>query len=157
LLGKQNLYEHSVRVPLIVAGPGIKAGHRSTALCYLFDVMPTLCALAGVPIPAGVDGLSLVPQLQGRAGGRPELFFAYREDQRSVRDARWKLIEYPRVGMQQLFDLRRDPDERRNRAGEARYRRQLQALQGRLAAWQRAVGDPLLTNDVRGRRAGESP
>ena len=49
LIGKQNLYEHSVRVPLIISGPGIPAGKRTDAMCYLFDVLPTLGKLCGVP------------------------------------------------------------------------------------------------------------
>ena len=48
LMGKQNLYEHSVRVPLLIAGPGVPGSLRSESLCYLQDVFPTLADLAGV-------------------------------------------------------------------------------------------------------------
>ena len=51
LIGKQNLYEHSMRVPLIIAGPGIPAGTQTDAMCYLYDVLPTLGKLCGVTNP----------------------------------------------------------------------------------------------------------
>ena len=56
LLGKQSLYEHSMRSPLILAGPGIPAGRSTAAFTYLFDLFPTICALAGVKPPAGLAG-----------------------------------------------------------------------------------------------------
>jgi arylsulfatase A-like enzyme len=147
LLGKQSVYEHSVRVPLIVSGPGIRRNQRSDALCYLLDVMPTLCELAGVRRPLGVEGISLKEVLHHKSAPiRDELFFAYRADQRSIRDDRWKLIEYPRSQIRQLFDLRRDPSENTNLADDPRHRDRLLALQARLATWQRELGDPLVTN-----------
>ena len=60
LMGKQNLYQHSVNVPLLIAGPGIPRGDSTPALCYLIDLFPTLCDLAGAEVPAGLDGRSLV-------------------------------------------------------------------------------------------------
>ena len=53
LLGKQNLYDHSVRVPLIVRGPGVPSGKRVDALTHTYDVYPTLCDLAGLEVPTG--------------------------------------------------------------------------------------------------------
>ena len=61
LMGKQNLYDHSVRVPLIFAGPGIPQGEQRDALVYLLDIFPTLCDLTGTDIPASVEGHSLKP------------------------------------------------------------------------------------------------
>ena len=73
LFGKQSLYEHSMKSPLIFAGPGIPRG-RSAALAYLYDIFPTVCDLAGVVVPPSVDGKSLVPVIRrrerGGAGGR---------------------------------------------------------------------------------------
>src|SRR5262249_12278494 len=66
LFGKQNLYEHSMRSPLIVAGPGVPRGKRADAMCYLMDIFPTLGALAGVTPPDGNEGVSLAPVLEGR-------------------------------------------------------------------------------------------
>ena len=63
LMGKQNCYEHSVRVPLIFAGPGVPEGRRSDAYVYLFDIFATLCELTGTPRPSTVEGESLVPAM----------------------------------------------------------------------------------------------
>ena len=114
LIGKQNLYEHSVRVPLIVKGPGIPAGKTTAALCYLFDVMPTLGKLCRVTGPKSSEGVDLSGVLRDPTmPGRQRLLFAYKSVQRAVCDDRWKLIRYPLVDRTQLFDfdLQVDPDE----------------------------------------------
>ena len=66
-MGMQNLYEHSMRAPLIFSGPGVPKGKISDALVYLFDVFPAICDLTGLQIPDGVDGKSLGPILRGKA------------------------------------------------------------------------------------------
>lgn len=119
LFGKQNLYEHSMRAPLILAGPGVPRGRRSDAMTYLLDVFPTLGSLAGVPAPEGSEGLSLAPVLAGATRTRRDsIFTAYGNSQRAIRDDRWKLIVYPRINKTQLFDLRGDPDERHDLADD---------------------------------------
>jgi arylsulfatase A-like enzyme len=120
LMGKQSLYEHSTRVPLIFAGPGIPRDRRTDALVYLLDIFPTLCELTGAPIPATVDGASLLPTMHGKYG-RGTLYLAYTDKHRGVRTDRHKLIEYVLDGrrhMTQLFDLREDPWELRNLADD---------------------------------------
>lgn len=120
LMGKQSVYEHSVRVPLLMSGPGIPRGERRDSLCYLLDIFPTVCELAGLPIPQSVQGCSLVPALRDPAAVvRDSLYLAYSSVQRAVKDGRCKLIEYVVGGerMTQLFDLARDPWERENLAG----------------------------------------
>lgn len=134
LMGKQNLYESSVRVPLLFCGPGIPRGHRNDALVYLSDVFPTLCDLAGLPVPATVEGRSLVPTMRGEASGYPALYLAYRELQRGVRTRQYKLIEYVVNGRRtvtQLFDVAADPWETRNLAtdeGRARLLAEMREL-----------------------------
>lgn len=111
LFGKQSLYEHSMQAPLIFSGPGIPHG-QSDAFCYLFDIFPTVCDLAHVPIPAGLDGKSLAPVIDGKSTGvRDDIFLAYRNVMRGVRHGDWKLIRYPQVNVTQLFNLREDPLE----------------------------------------------
>ncbi|MBA3697765.1 MAG: sulfatase-like hydrolase/transferase [Planctomycetes bacterium] len=144
LLGKQNLYEHSMRAPLIIAGPGLPAGKRSAALCHLLDIFPTLGDLAGVPAPTGSEGQSLGPVLRGQSDtARPLIGTAYRKVQRAVTDGRWKLIAYPQVPRVQLFDLQSDPDERQDLAGDPANAVRLAGLVTALQGWQRAHGDPL--------------
>jgi arylsulfatase A-like enzyme len=144
LLGKQNLYDHSMRPPLLLAGPGVPKGGRSDALCYLFDLAPTVCELAGVPTPATVEGKSLVPVLAGRqAKVRDTIFLAYRDVQRAARTERWKLIRYPRINKSQFFELSSDPDELRDLAGDPAHKETLERMTALLAEEQRAAGDKL--------------
>ena len=143
LFGKQNVYEHATHEPLLIAGPGIPKGKRSEAFCYLLDIFPTLGALCGVSAPEGSEGLSLLPVIRGEvAQRRDSVFTAYRHLHRAVRDDRWKLIVYPQIGYTQLFDLRRDPFERRNLADRPAYDGQVQRLTALLHGWQQRLGDP---------------
>ncbi|QDU21067.1 sulfatase-like hydrolase/transferase [Urbifossiella limnaea] len=145
LLGKQNLYEHSTKAPLLMTGPGIPAGSRSAAFVYLFDLFPTACEWFGVAPPAGVDGRSLTGVIAGRqVGVREVVFGAYRDVQRSVRTERWKLIRYPKIGRTQLFDLHADPDELRDLSTDPAHAAALREMTDRLSAEQRAWADPLL-------------
>jgi arylsulfatase A-like enzyme len=145
LLGKQNLYEHSMRSPAVIAGPGVPAGVRTSALCYLPDLVATVGDLAGVAPPAASECTSLLPVLRGeQPQARPELLLAYRDVQRALVTTDWKLIQYPAAGRTQLFDLAKDPNELVDRAGEPAVRDRRTELEARLEAAQRAAGDPLL-------------
>jgi arylsulfatase A-like enzyme len=144
LFGKQSLYEHSMRTPLIFAGPGIPKGKRTDAMCYLLDVFPTIGDLAGVPAPEGSEGLSLVPILNGqKTAVRDSIFTAYAKVQRAVRDDRWKLIVYPRINKTQLFDLKADPDERNDLAGNPDHASEIERLTALLKQWQGRLDDTL--------------
>jgi len=115
LLGKQNLYQHSMGTPLIISGPGISQQTDRQQLIYLFDLMPTVLDWCGLAIPEKVEGTSVLPMIQdAKTVGREYLFTAYRQSMRSIRDQRWKLIVYPEVNVQQLFDLQEDPNEMNN-------------------------------------------
>ncbi len=142
LFGKQNLYDHSMRAPLLLAGPGIPEGRRSEALCYLLDIFPTLGALAGVPAPEGSEGRSLAPVLAGKVGTpRAAILTAYTKVQRAVRDDRWKLIVYPQINKTQLFDLAADPLEMRDLAADPEQAGQVQRMTVLLRKEQEIAGD----------------
>lgn len=142
LFGKQNLYEHSMRSPLILAGPGVPRGRRSDAMTYLLDIFPTLGSLAGVPSPDGSEGLSLAPVLAGQVPTRRDsIFTAYGDSQRAIRDDRWKLIVYPRINRTQLFDLRDDPDERRDLSADPARAAEVARLTTLLRRSQEESGD----------------
>jgi arylsulfatase A-like enzyme len=143
LLGKQNLYDHSMKVPLVLAGPGIRPG-RSEALVYLLDLFPTVADLVGASVPGGLDGRSFRPIVEGQTTtARPELLLAYRDRQRAIRDGRWKLIRYPGVDVTQLFDLAADPDETVNLAGRPEHAGRVADLLTRMARLQQRLGDDL--------------
>jgi arylsulfatase A-like enzyme len=144
LIGKQNLYEHSMRVPLIIAGPGIPANRRTAAMCYLFDVLPTLGALCGVTGPATSEGIDLTATLRNPATpARTKLMFAFRDIQRGFRDERWKLIRYPQVDRTQLFDLQKDPQETTNLATNTEHAERVRAMSEDLLAEMKRLDDPL--------------
>lgn len=135
LMGKQNIYDHSVRVPLLMSGPGIPEGETRDSLCYLLDIFPTLCQMLRLPIPASVEGKSLLPVLKKRgAKVRTSVFLGYRKFQRGVRtEDNWKLIRYNVAGLEttQLFDLNGDPWETVNledSSGHSEKKRQLNEL-----------------------------
>ncbi len=144
LTGKQNLYDHTFGVPLLVRGPGIARGRRLDAACYLRDLFPTTCELAGIAIPATVQGRSLAPVLTGRTNAvYPAVFGYFTNSQRAIRDERWKFVWYPQAGRRQLFDLANDPDELRDLAAEARHAGKVAELKERLETWLKEQGDPL--------------
>jgi len=144
LIGKQNLYEHSLRVPLIIAGPGLPANQRTDAMCYLYDVMPTLGALAGVAGPQASEGLDLTSVLHDpQQGARPYLLFAYQRFQRALRDERYKLIRYPQIDRTQLFDLTTDPDERTDLSAAPDQAARVAAMTATLATEWKRLDDPI--------------
>lgn len=143
LMGKQNLYDHSMKVPLVFAGPGVNRG-ESPALVHLFDIFPTVCALAGIPAPSGLDGRSFADVLTGKTTtARKEIMLAYMDKQRAIRDERWKLIRYPHVDVTQLFDVGGDPNELRDLADSPKHKARVADMLKRLAALQKHYDDDL--------------
>lgn len=142
LIGKQNLYEHSMRVPLIIGGPGIPANARTDAMCYLYDVLPTIGALCGVKGPATSEGRDLTPTLRNPATpARTSLMFAFRDVQRGLRDERWKLIRYPYIDRTQLFDLQSDPDEMTNLATKPEHAERVRTMSEALLGEMKRMDD----------------
>jgi arylsulfatase A-like enzyme len=145
LLGKQNLYEHSTKVPMIISGPGIPKDQLSDAFVYLYDLFPTLAELASIPNPESIDGQSLVPVLNGEKKEiRSSLFAAYRHTVRSIREGDWKLIRYPERNFTQLFNLECDPFELNNLADDPESSQQLSKLKASLEREQKLGGDTVL-------------
>jgi arylsulfatase A-like enzyme len=145
LMGKQSVYDHSVHVPLIFAGPDIPQGERRTAFAYLLDIFPSLCDLIGIDIPDTVEGKSLVPALRDPSDQiREYLHFAYEGYHRGIRDTRHKLIEYVVGGKHvktQLFDLIDDPREIVNLADSPQHAPKLAHLRRELRKWETEYGD----------------
>jgi arylsulfatase A-like enzyme len=145
LMGKQSHYEHSIRVPLIICGPGIPEGLQVDHYAYLLDVFPTLCDLTGIEIPDSVEGKSLRPLMdQPEVIIRESLYFAYNDLIRSVKDDRFKLIEYTGLVREtQLFDLANDPSELNNLFGQDEYNTTVHKLRLELIALRDAWDDKL--------------
>ncbi len=143
LMGKQNLYDASVRVPFIVAGPGVPAGKKTDAPVYLQDAMPTVLGLAGARIPAEVGFKDLRPLWEGKGERRDAVIGAYRDLQRMIERDGKKLILYPQAKVARVFDLQSDPDEKQDLIGTEAGKTLAVQLFQRLVEIQRDTGDPL--------------
>ncbi len=124
LFYKMNMYEASARIPLIVAGPGVRQGAAVDGLVSLVDIYPTLMDMAGLPHPGGLDGHSLMGELTGSGGKRPDWVLSEYHDSTCdtglfmLRRGDWKYVAY--VGCEgQLFNLADDPDEVADQAAAA--------------------------------------
>lgn len=129
---KFTLWERATRVPLIIAGPGVKqAGVTTTRPVSLLDLYPTLIDLCDLPAKPELDGVSLLPLLKDPASPRmdPALMSA-RPGDFAVRTERWRYIRY-RAGEEELYDHESDPNEWTNLAADPRHR----ALKADLAKW----------------------
>lgn len=145
LMGKQSQYEHSIRSPLIIAGPQVRSGVTSPALCQLRDFFPTCCELAAIDAPETVQGRSLMPLLRGETNRvHEEVFGVFTDSQRMIANDRWKLIEYPLVNRTQLFDLQADPFELKDLSADPGAAEVREALAARLLRWRAENGDPNL-------------
>jgi arylsulfatase A-like enzyme len=172
LQGKQNLYEHTWRIPFIVKGPGIKAGSRATGNIYLLDVLATICDVAGIDAPKTNEGISFKPVLEGKQDTvRDVLYGVYcggtKPGMRCVKKGDWKLIKYDvmdgQVRETQLFNLAENPHEflkqhhadqvtaltgsppsesQVNLAGDPQFTAQRKELEGLLLAEQQRLDDP---------------
>jgi arylsulfatase A-like enzyme len=144
LMGKQNLYEHSIKVPLILAGPGIPKGERRDQLCYIYDLVPTLIERANLKKPDTVAFESLNPLITNADHkSTSSLSFAFMQWQRAVRYEDYKLIEYCVDGQRhtQLFNIKDDPHELKNLAGDPRYDNLVRDLRASLIAHARQLND----------------
>ncbi|MEM7130220.1 MAG: sulfatase-like hydrolase/transferase [Chloroflexota bacterium] len=114
---KSVAYEQALRVPLIVAGPGIPEDVESNALIALFDINPTICEMAGVPVLENIDARSLLPLLQGETDEHRDATISSMRNFRSIRTHTHKFIENYN-DRNELYDLQNDPDEMQNLVNE---------------------------------------
>ncbi|MBI4606939.1 MAG: sulfatase-like hydrolase/transferase [Planctomycetes bacterium] len=140
VLGKQALYEECVRVPLILRWPRLARGPAASGrLVTLADLFPTICEAAGVPVPAGVEGKSLLGLYRGEeAPLRDEVRLMYHDLHRGIRTEAHKLILHLRTGARELFDLERDSHELASLAGKPEHAALEARLAARLDAWREA-------------------
>lgn len=148
LLGKQNLYDCSIRMPLLISGPGIQPGCRVDELVYQHSMYATTCELAGISIPPSVEFPSVAPLLRGQKDSLHSAIFTWhRHTQRAIRTKTHKLIVYPQVQKIQLFDLVEDPWEMHDLATDPSVAPLLAELMNQLKAHQQELGDFLHLED----------
>jgi choline-sulfatase len=150
-LGKQNMYDSSVKVPFLIMGPGIPANSTVAAPIYLQDVMATSLAIAGIEKPTQVDFHNILPLAQGKTtqGEYDSIYGAYITTQRMYRQGKYKLIMYPRANMIRLYDMENDPLEAIDlAAGEKRPITLLTKLFKDFQQQQQLMHDPLNVSDL---------
>lgn len=153
LLGKQNVYEESMKCPLIIWGPEVPAGQESEAFSYVHDLYATILGLAGISAPAGCDARDLGPVMRGeRKSRRDVIFLPFQSHQRAIRKGRWKLHVYPRINHRLLFDLAEDPGEQKDLSDQKEVMEEMEAV---LAATRRRYRDeaPLQSDKPEPKRA----
>ena len=148
LVGKQNMYDHSMRVPLIVVGPNIPKNEKRDMQIYLQDIMATTLDLAEIDKPDYVEFNSLIPYIENESleSAYSEIYGAYRHLQRMVRTNKYKLIVYPAAEKIRLYNIENDPEELNDLAGNPEYADVVTDLAGKLKKQQELMDDPLNLN-----------
>jgi len=143
-MGKQNMYDRSIRVPLFIAGPGIKAGKAIDQKVYLQDAMATALDIAGSPALKDVDFHSLLPLCKGKTNkGYDAVYSTYVGNQRMIRTDEYKMIIYPLANVVRLYNIKNDPEEMQDLAGDKKYKKVMDKLFKQFKALQKEVEDPL--------------
>ena len=147
LLGKQNLYEHSIRVPMIVSGPGVPVNKKTDGFTYLSDITPTIMDYLQVQKPSSVEGRSLVPVIQDPSKKvRSSIYNVYGHWSRSIKtEDGFKMIVYNVDGIEttQLFNLKNDPLEIQDLSKDPAYSAKIQQLRSILKQQMTATFDDL--------------
>jgi arylsulfatase A-like enzyme len=136
LLGKQNLYEHSIRVPMIISGPGVPVNKITEGFTYLSDITPTIIDYLQLQRPSSVEGRSLLPVIQDPSKKvRSSIYNVYGHWSRSIKsEDGFKMIVYNVDGIAttQLFNLKKDPWEIKDLSKEAAYSEKIMQLRNLL-------------------------
>ncbi len=145
LVGKQNMYEHSMRAPFIIVGPGIKPNSQIDAPIYLQDAMATALDLAGVQKPKHVEFNSLMPLIRGEKKTQyKRIYGKYINTQRMIAKGDWKLIFYPTAKKKmRLFNLKKDPHEMKDLIDNPEYAKVVKDLRADFLVLQKEMGDNL--------------
>tara|TARA_R110001592_G_scaffold38414_5_gene126682 strand:+ start:3762 stop:5279 length:1518 start_codon:yes stop_codon:yes gene_type:complete len=148
LMGKQNQYEHSIRMPLIIKGPGLKPGTKVENKVYMQSMFATTCELASLETPKTVDFKSIKGLLTGdKNGGEEYIFGAYKKFQRMIRSDKFKLIVYPHINIIQLFDIENDPHEKKDLSTVKKFKKIKKKLLKELIQKQKEYRDFILLKE----------
>jgi len=144
LMGKQNMFDHSLRAPLTIVGPGIPRNKKYSQQVYLQDVSATMMDLAEVEKPKRTVFNSLMPYINDNAkSAYPTIYSCYLNLQRMVRTDQHKLIFYPKLNKILLFDLEKDPEEMRDLSDAPTYQNVKEEMMALMVKQQKALNDPL--------------
>jgi len=160
LMGKQSVYEHSVKIPFVFCGKSIPKGEKREAFVYLHDLFPTLCNLSGLDIPTSIQTRDIAPLIQDSSlSVRESIYFAYHSykkdtykdepqlgGHRAVRKGNFKLIisKMGDVTHKQLFNLKEDPLELNNLINDAGSKDKITELESELKKLMDEAKDPAI-------------
>lgn len=148
-MGKQNMYDAAMRVPLMIVGPDIPQGKKIDTMVYLQDAMASAVDLAGGEGLDEIDFQSLMPYIKGeKTEGREAMYGAYMGLQRMVRTKEYKMILYPKASVVRLYNMVEDPNEMNDLSADKKYGDVMDALFKKLCEEQKVVGDPLDLTEV---------
>lgn len=148
-IGKQSLYDHSIRVPLVFSGVDIPQNKRIDELVYLHDIVPTLYDLIGVETPSQVEYSSQADLIKEKGTkGRDYIYAGFSDKQRTIRNERYKILFVPEAKYVYLFDLKRDPAETTNLYGKAKYNKVVEELAAHYLEWAQKSGDKLDLTEI---------
>jgi len=153
---KRSCHDASIRIPLVIRGPGFAPGRVVPELVSIADLPPAILEAAGIEVPAAMQGRSLLGLAQGKHSARPgEIFVQMREEalQRAIRTERWKYCVFnpdrafkgphsPQYTERFLYDLASDPSEHFNLVGRPAFRKIADQLRDRLQDRMAAIGEP---------------
>ena len=144
-MGKQNMYDHSVRPPMIIVGPGIPVNHKIDLDVYLQDIMPTTIELAGLEVHEDIEFQSMLPFMSGeqKESAYDAIYGCYKDLQRMIRDDQFKLIVYPYAGKLRLYDLDKDPLEMHDLAEDPGRQQIISEMFAKLEEMGKDLGDTL--------------
>ncbi|OHX63806.1 sulfatase-like hydrolase/transferase [Flammeovirga pacifica] len=147
LLGKQNMYDHSLRVPLFIIGPSLSK-QKIEADIYIQDIMPTCLELAGNATETEFN--SLLPFLndESKTSYYDGIYSGLMNTQRAIRKDNYKLIVYPTIQKELLFDLEKDPNELENLASSKAHKKIKKELFKSLLKLQEELNDPLELKNI---------
>lgn len=155
LLGKQNVYEHSMGMPLVFRGPGVPRGRTRSTFVYHHDIAPTIIEMAGLEVPETMESISLIDAIKSpSATVRKVMYNSYQNKQRAVREGDWKLIRYNVGGVRhvQLFNLKTDPWEMYDQSERPENRQRVRQMTDLLVEKMRENDDPAKIADFENER-----
>lgn len=144
-LGKQNLYDHSIRPPMIILGPDLPKGKKVDADVYLQDAMATAIDLTGAKKPSYIEFNSFLDIAKGdrKESHYKSVYGAYLSVQRMIRKDGYKLLIFPEIEKVLLYDLKNDPEEMTDIANNPENKEKVKSLFKELLQLQKEMDDPL--------------
>ena len=145
LLGKQSLFDHSIRAPLIILGPDIPKNKKTSVDVYLQDAMATSLDIAGITKPNYIDFNTFLDIAKGKESNSKynAIYGAYRDSQRMIRKDDYKLLVYTKINKLLLFDLKNDPEEIHDISNKFEQKGRVKSLFNQLVEIQKEMDDPL--------------